>query len=457
MSADSSPNQTPQSLSILEEIDAACDCFEAEWRAGARPQIKAYLARASREARRQLIQELLRLDIFYRRKRGEQPQAGDYKSLSGLFDAAILDSLLAPSPQPEPGPLAKPPVSQVRSQPLEVQAIPLASTVPPVASAETATATPCLFGDYEILKELGKGGMGIVYLARQRSANRLVALKLIRMDRLEHLTARQRQEWLTRFRTEGQATARIADDRVVTVYEVGALNGHPFYSMRYVAGRSLHAILEAGPLTNRPAAILMEQVGRAVQAVHDQGVLHRDLKPHNILVDGQGRPYVSDFGLAKWLDAAASITHTGEMLGSPQYMSPEQAQDAGRVSAATDVYGLGATLYAMLTGRPPFQAANPLETLLQVQKQEPVAASQLNPHVPLDLDTIVLKCLEKPPMRRYGSAQALAEELQRYLEGRPILARPVGRAERFWRWCRREPVVATLGATVVVALIAGTL
>jgi WD40 repeat protein/predicted Ser/Thr protein kinase len=309
------------------------------------------------------------------------------------------------------------------------------------------------FGDYEIHKELGRGGMGVVYLARQRRANRLVALKLIRTDRLAHLTPQERQEWLIRFRTEGQAAARIADDHVVTVYVVGDLDGRPFYSMRYVEGRSLAENLKEGPLLNRRAAILMEQVARAVQAVHEQGVLHRDLKPHNILVDARGRPYVTDFGLAKLLDAVDSPTHTGDMLGSPHYMSPEQAQGTANVSEATDVYGLGATLYALLTGRPPFQGTTAAETLYQVRYHEPAPPRRVNPAVDRDLNTITLRCLEKEPRRRFRSAAALADELRLYLEGRPILTRPVGPAGRLGRWCRRNPAFAVLSAAAVVLLI----
>jgi serine/threonine protein kinase len=339
----------------------------------------------------------------------------------------------------------------------------LASGLTPTASHPAAPSGPDLtpgsqFAGYEILKELGRGGMGVVYLARQRSANRLVALKVLRMDRLAHLGPWQRQEWLMRFRTEGQAAARIDDERVVAVYEVGAQDDCPFYSMRYVEGRSLAETVNAGPLPNRPAASLMEQVARAVQAIHDQGVLHRDLKPHNILVDARGRPHVTDFGLAKWLDAADSLTHTGDLLGSPHYMSPEQAQDSAKVSKATDVYGLGATLYALLTGRPPFQGTTVAETLHQVRCREPVPPRRVNPAVDRDLNTITLKYLEKEPERRFGSASELADELKRYLEGRPIRTRPLSLAGRIWRWCRRNPVLASLSAAAVVLItLAGSL
>jgi WD40 repeat protein/serine/threonine protein kinase len=452
MNPGSSPNESSQSLSILAEIDAACDQFEAERRAGSRPQIKPYLVRASKSARRRLLPELLRLEIAYRRQRGEVPRADDYQTFTPLLDPALLTSLLAPPPKVNPEPAVSPSLYNAPTVPFEGGSIPAESTLPDKGKAATPGSARRLFGDYELLKKLGQGGMGVVYLARQRSADRLVALKLVRLDRLEHLTSKQRQDWLDRFRTEGQATARVADERVVTVYEVGALNGRPFYSMRYVKGRNLAEILEEGPLPNRRAAALMEQVARAVQAVHEEGVLHRDLKPHNVLVDAQGRPYVTDFGLAKWLDAADGVTHTGDVLGSPPYVSPEQAQDAAHVSEATDVYGLGATLYALLTGRPPFQGKTVAETLHQVKYREPTAPRRLNPTVNRDLETIALKCLEKEPARRFGSAAEVANELKRHLEGRPVRTRPIGLTGRLWRWSRRNRIVASLAAAAVVLM-----
>jgi WD40 repeat protein/predicted Ser/Thr protein kinase len=458
MKRESSPDASSQSLSILAEIDAACDRFEAEWRAGSRPQIKAYLAKASQPARRGLLPELLRVEIAYRRKKGEVPQAGDYQTFASLLDSALLASLLTPPTKAKPASSAPPSVLNASTGPFEGGPASEKSTVPGTGKAASPSPARKRFGDYELIKELGKGGMGVVYLARQLSADRLVALKLIRKDRLEHLTARQRQEWLDRFRTEGRTTARITDERVVTVYEVGALGGRPFYSMRFVKGRSLAAILEAGTLPNRPAAVLMEQVARAVQAIHDCGVLHRDLKPHNILVDEAGRPYVTDFGLAKWLDAADGVTHTGQVLGSPPYMSPEQAQDAAHVSEATDVYGLGATLYAVLTGRPPFEGQTAAEVLYRVKYREPAAPRRLNSAVSRDLETIVLKCLEKEPGRRYGSAGEMADELRRYREQRPLRTRPVGPAGRLWRWCRRNPALAALSAAAMLLItLAGSL
>jgi serine/threonine protein kinase len=319
---------------------------------------------------------------------------------------------------------------------------------------------PGVLGDYELLGKLGSGGMGVVYRARQRTANRTVALKLIRPDRLEDLPPQRRAEWLNRFRTEAQAAARLEHDHIVTVYEVGDLDGVPFYSMRYVAGRSLAEVLRDGPLENRRAAELLERVARAVDYMHGAGILHRDLKPRNILVDVAHRPFVSDFGLAKWLDGGGDgVTQTGQAVGTPEYMSPEQARDAARVTTASDIYSLGATLYVLLTARPPFHAATSVETLRQVLDEEPVSPRALNPAVDRDLETITLKCLDKDPAKRYPSAQAVADDLGRYLRGEPIAARPVGNVERVWRWSRRNPRVAALGgavAALVLVIAAGS-
>ena len=227
--------------------------------------------------------------------------------------------------------------------------------------------------------------------------------------------------------------------------------------MRYIEGQSLAARVARSPMEPQEAATLVRAIAEAVEYAHQKGVIHRDLKPENVMLDAAGHPRITDFGLARQVQGDSHLTGTGQILGTPSYMPPEQA--AGKVDdigPTSDVYALGAILYRLLTGRPPFQAANPLDTLLQVLGQEPLALQQLNPGVPLDLETIALKCLEKHPPRRYATAQELADELQRYLSGQPILARPVSRAERGWRWCRRQPVVAALSATVVVAMLVGT-
>jgi len=309
------------------------------------------------------------------------------------------------------------------------------------AAGWSVGATIRYLGDYELLAEIARGGMGVVYKARQISLNRIVAVKMI----LAGVLATKADH--DRFHSEAQAAALLDHPNILPVFEVGEHEGQHYFSMGYVDGQSLAARLAEGPLPPNEAAELVAVVAEAVEYAHRQGVIHRDIKPSNILIDSNGRPRVTDFGLAKRVGSDSDLTTTGQVLGTPSYMAPEQA--AGQINAvgpAADVYGLGALLYATLAGRPPFQAATSLETLQQVLDREPVALRQLNPGVPRDLETIALKCLEKSVPRRYATARALAEDLRRYLEGRPILARPVGRAEYAWRWCRRNPVVAALSA-----------
>ena len=300
--------------------------------------------------------------------------------------------------------------------------------------------------DYEIVEEVGRGGMGVVYKARQVSANRIVALKVIRADRLEQPSPEERRKAIERFVTEAQAAARLEHENIVSVYEVGEVGGRPFYSMRFVEGSSLHDLVKPGPLESRGAAAYMAAVARAVHEAHRHGILHRDLKPHNILVEARGdRPLVADFGLAKLLQGGREITRTGDVMGTPPYMSPEQAQGSASLTVASDVYSLGATLYALLTGRPPFQGNDPVQTLRRVVEDEPVPPRTVNPDVDRDLETICLKCLDKEPRKRYASAEEVADRLQLFLEGKPIPDRPITRAERLWRWCRRNPLLAATG------------
>ena len=367
----------------------------------------------------------------------------------------------------------------VRTVPPDAGSEPLTARVVPPAPAVPGRRSQGEFADYQLLGKIGAGGMGVVYLARQRSAARVVALKIIRPEQLAALSPARRQTWLDRFRSEAQAAARLEHDHVVRVYDVGENQGTPYYSMQYIAGKSLADLVRDDPIEGRRLARLMHGVALAVDHAHQNGVLHRDLKPHNILVqqaagkrtsnstvamapddsvdDGldEERSFVADFGLAKNLgdDAQAGSTHTGEVMGTPSYMSPEQAVDASRCTPASDVYGLGATLYDALTGRPPFRAASPVDTLRQVIDQPPVAPRELNPAIDLDLQTITLKALEKEPGKRYPSARSLADDLLRYLGGEPIEARPIGRLERATRWCRRNPAVAMLTGGVAALLL----
>ena len=323
-----------------------------------------------------------------------------------------------------------------------------------VRGADDDDCPPSRIGDYEVLQTLGKGGMGVVYLARQSSVDRTVALKVIRPEQLAAMTEEQRQRALGRFRTEAQAAAQIDHENMVTLYEVGESDGQQFLSMRYVDGKSLAEILRFGPVDNTTAAKYACQVAAAVQEAHQRGILHRDLKPHNVLIDAKSsRALVTDFGLAKLAEHDGGLTRDGEVMGTPQYMSPEQARDSAGVTVRSDVYAIGATLYHMLTARPVFQAATVWETLQQVIDRQPVAPRQLNPAIDLDLETICMKCLEKEPERRYQSAGELTEELTRYLNHEPILARPVSTFGRIWRWSRRNRMIAASALAAVMCLV----
>jgi formylglycine-generating enzyme required for sulfatase activity/tetratricopeptide (TPR) repeat protein len=300
---------------------------------------------------------------------------------------------------------------------------------------------------YEILAELGRGGTGVVYQARQVRLGRVVALKMILAG--AQAGARDR----ARFRAEAEALARLQHPNVVQIHEVGDDGGRPYLALEYVDGGTLADKLRGTPQPAREAARLVETLARAVHAAHEKGVVHRDLKPANVLLTADGTPKVVDFGLARRLDGVTLHTQTGVVIGTPDYMAPEQAEGKA-VGPATDVHALGGLLYQLLTGRPPFLAANVLDTLLRVRQEEPVSPSVLQPRVPHDLGTICLKCLRKDPGRRYASALALAEDLRRFLKGEPVQARPVGRPERLWRWCRRNPAVAALAAVAVLLLLA---
>ena len=319
------------------------------------------------------------------------------------------------------------------------------------AAPVKAAAPPALamLGPYQLLEEIARGGMGVVYRAQQPGLNRDVAVKVILAGPFAGPTA------IARFRTEAKAAARLRHPHIVTVHEFGEAGGHHWLSMDYVAGQTLAALTREGPLPARLAARHVRAVADAVAHAHRHGVIHRDLKPGNVIIDGDDEPRVTDFGLAKQLDQHDSPTLTGQALGTPGFAAPEQlSPKLGTVDARSDVYGLGALLYHLLTGRPPFLAGSLAETIEQTAHAEPAPPRALNPAVPRDLETICLKCLAKEPARRYATAHEVAQELARWLAGEPIAARPTPSWERVARWARRRPALAALATAVLVLSMA---
>jgi WD40 repeat protein/serine/threonine protein kinase len=305
------------------------------------------------------------------------------------------------------------------------------------------------FGDYEILEEIARGGMGVVYKARQVSLDRVVALKMILAGQLASASD------VERFYVEAKAAASLQHPNIVAIHEIGQHEGQNYFSMDYVEGHSLAQLVRESPLPAARAAGYVKTIAEAIEFAHRQGTLHRDLKPSNILIDAFDQPRVTDFGLAKRIEADAQLTATGSLMGTPSYMSPEQAgASGGKLGPASDVYSLGAVLYELVTGRSPFLGETLIATLNQVLNAEPVAPRLLNPNIPRDLETICLKCLQKEPQRRYPSSEALATELARFLHGEPIHARPIGKTARLWRWCKRRPLVASLSVLAASLLIA---
>jgi hypothetical protein len=482
--------------SVLDLIDQICDRYELAHLAGQRPRLDDYLGGVPEAERAGLLCELLRLEGAYlqtdQRRRWQQgervrlrayleevPALRQHPEL--LFELVCAEVLLrlechdTPPPRPVdylellpgqeaqlrrffaarhllPAPTAQPISEQgtlrgARQRTVVAPNHTVDELPAPPGEPAVPVAAPLAPRGYVVLGELGRGGMGVVYTARQLSAGRVVALKML-------LHAGQADaEQLGRFRSEAVAIARLQHPHVVQVFEVGEHGGLPFFSLEYCPGGSLDRKLAGTPLPPAEAAALVEKVARGVQAAHEAQVIHRDLKPANVLLAADGTPKVSDFGLARKLDAPA-VTHSGVIMGTPSYMAPEQARgEVDRLGPAVDVYALGAVLYECLTGRPPFRAAAVMDTLLQVVSAEPVPPRQLNPKVPRDLETVCLKCLQKEPSRRYASAAELAEELGRFRRGEPVVARPVGVAERAAKWVRRSPWLATALAAVVLALL----
>ncbi len=436
-------NETP--TSDWTWINTAADRFERAWKRGAHPRIEDYLADVDESRWPVLLEELLRVERELVQRSGAEPIVDEYRRrfpqslavIEAVFgeerdEAAIGRRLSAPEPTIS-GPVASGRQTDVNGD-----------------GAPAPGTQVRYFGDYELIKELGRGGMGIVFKARQMSLNRPLALKMIRSAALASEDERRR------FQNEAEAIATLDHPHIVPILEVGNYEGQRYFTMKLIGGTSLNQKLTDYVGDPRSAAKLLKHVAEAVHHAHQRGILHRDLKPANILLDERGEPFVTDFGLAKRVEGDSELTQSGAIMGTPAYMAPEQASGRrGAVTTASDIFGLGAILYAVLTGRAPFGGDSVEETLEQVRNSAPSPPSKLNPRVPRDLETICLKCLEKDPSRRYASADGLAGDLKRWLAGEPIAARPVANAARFWMWCRRRPVIAGLSAAVVVAVLGG--
>jgi tetratricopeptide (TPR) repeat protein/tRNA A-37 threonylcarbamoyl transferase component Bud32 len=403
------------------------------WRQGGRVPVEEYLAqqpalRGDDEA----VLDLIYQEVVLREEVGESPQLEEYlRRFPALAPQLALQFEVERAL--EPTTLGQSDVG-----------VTLRGDGPAPAAARRMPAV----AGYELLGELGRGGMGVVYKARQVRLNRVVALKMILAG--DHAGS----DASVRFLAEAESVARLHHPHIVQIFAFGDCDGRPYFEMEYVAGGTLSERLDGTPRPARESARLVETLARAIDEAHRLGIVHRDLKPANILLTADGIPKIADFGLAKWLDGQTGLTRTQLIVGSPSYMAPEQAGPGTvPVGPAADVYSLGAILYELLTGRPPFQAATVLETLEQVRSDRPVAPTRLRPRLPRDLVTICLKCLEKDPARRYASAAELADDLRRFEAGETIRARPVGASERVWRWCRREPAVASLALALAAGLV----
>jgi WD40 repeat protein/predicted Ser/Thr protein kinase len=441
--SDGSPTTLPQgdgkdqtragAGSALDELSRLQDELRRRWTLGERVLIEKYRSGTSAklfEDPDQLL-DLLYHEVLLREEFGDAPEVEEYVGRFPQFAEQVRDLFEVHRAFTDPQGPGGWTTSAAGSAG--------ARTLPAGPDGELLLPAGRFIPGYELIRELGRGGMGVVYLARQAGLDRLVAVKMI----LAGEFSRPRDR--ARLQAEAAAVARLDHPNLVRIYEVGEWDGRPFFSMEYVEGPRLAEILRGTPMSPQRAAELGRALARASQSAHERGVVHRDLTPNNVLIAADGQPKIVDFGLSKLITGGAGATLTGDVLGTASYMAPEQAGGRSKeVGPAADVYALGAILYEMLSGRPPFRAETPLDTLVQVVHDDPVAPGRLQPKVPRDLENICLKCLNKEPARRYPSALALAEDLNRYLAGLPVSARPVGMVSRAARWARRRPGTAAL-------------
>lgn len=457
---------------LPERVTRVCEQFETALRQGAAPRLDAYLSRVEEHERPVLQRELQRIQRDYQLSSGAQGTAmgmtSDDNTFSEIPAVGASDQTLPPPSRnvkvthvPIGGqtidqePVAAVSASEQTLSPEEAAALSTdGDTVgfgvaPAVTVGGAGVAQPTMPG-YEILGELGRGGMGVVYKARQLGLNRLVALKMVLAG------AHAGEEQLARFRLEAEAVAHFQHPNVVQIYDIGQHQGLPYFSLEFVDGGSLSDKIDNKPQTPLEAAAMITVLAQAMAYAHQNGIIHRDLKPVNVLLTRDGQPKIADFGLAKRLEGDSTHTRSGSIMGTPSYMAPEQARgDTKLAGPSVDIYALGAILYEMLTGHPPFVGATVLDTIEQVRTQEPVPPRTLQPNVPEDIETICLKCLQKETHKRYESMEALADDLTRFLKGEPIKARPIGNLERLWRWTKRNPRIAALSGTILILLIAG--
>jgi hypothetical protein len=448
---------------VSDNLEPLLDRFEKAWNGPAPPRIEDYLPAAGDPARLAILAELVRIDLERRLAVGESirveeaylsrfPELGTQAALVVSLIGREFHCRRAREPRLTLAEyLERWPqyhcelrlLLTAREQPTRTET---GQTVPEAADdvvPETRPVTGRRLDGYELREEVGRGAGGVVYKALHLRLNRTVALKMVQDSQCAH------PEHLVRFLQEAEVVAGLRHPYIAPIYEVGQLDGRPYYTMEFVEGGTLAQKIARAPQPPRQAAAMVEMLARAVEAAHQSGIIHRDLKPSNILLADDGTPRITDFGLAKRVGGDSGLTQTGAVMGTPSYMAPEQAEGKKEVGPAADIYALGAVLYDMLTGRPPFVGVTVLDILNQVKNLEPLPFTRLRLHVPRDLETICLKCLRKDPKERYAGAGELAGDLRRYQDGRPIVARPLGLFASLWLWCRRPERVREAGAYAV--------